>query len=242
MKKLLLAIIITCFSFSSLAAEKIRFASSATYPPFESLDQNNQIIGFDIDLANALCEKIKAECTFTNQAFDSLIASLRFKKFDAVISGLDITPERKKQVAFTDPYYANSAEIIAKKGRFNSFEALKGKRIGAENGTTHQRYLNDKHPEITVVPYASYQTAFIDLQNGRIDGVFGDTAVVNTWIKNYADMAPATERVTDQDYFGTGLGIAVHPDSTALLEKLNEALKAVKADGTYQTLLEKWDI
>ena len=140
---------------------KIRFASSATYPPFESLNSDNQIVGFDIDLANALCQQIKAECTFTNNAFDSLIPALKFRRYDAVISGMDITPERSKQVAFTQPYYANSAVVIAAKGKYPTMEALKGKRIGMENGTTHQRYLQDKHPEVVPVAYDSYQNAIL---------------------------------------------------------------------------------
>ncbi len=81
------------------------------------MDANNQIVGFDLDLAKALCKQMQADCTFTNHAFDSLIPALKFKKYDAVISGMDITPERSKQVAFTDPYYANSALVIAKKTR-----------------------------------------------------------------------------------------------------------------------------
>lgn len=115
MKKLVLAALLTSFAFGAAAAEKISFGVSATYPPFESMDANNQIVGFDIDLAHALCKQMQAECTFTNHAFDSLIPALKFKKYDAVISGMDITPERSKQVAFTDPYYANSALVIAKR-------------------------------------------------------------------------------------------------------------------------------
>ncbi len=219
---------------------KISFGVSATYPPFESMDANNQIVGFDIDLAHALCKQMQAECTFTNHAFDSLIPALKFKKYDAVISGMDITPERSKQVAFTDPYYANSALVIAKKDAFHSFDDLKGKRIGMENGTTHQKYLQDKHPEVKTVAYDSYQNAIIDLKNGRIDGVFGDTAVVNEWLKTNPQLGAATPKVTDPQYFGTGLGIAVRPDNKALLEKLNAALKAIKADGTYQKISNQW--
>lgn len=116
-EKLVLAALLTSFAFGAAALEKISFGVSATYPPFESMDANNQIVGFDIDLAHALCKQMQAECTFTNHAFDSLIPALKFKKYDAVISGMDITPERSKQVAFTDPYYANSALVIAKKMR-----------------------------------------------------------------------------------------------------------------------------
>ena len=201
MKKLVLAALLTSFAFGAAAAEKISFGVSATYPPFESMDANNQIVGFDIDLAHALCKQMQAECTFTNHAFDSLIPALKFKKYDAVISGMDITPERSKQVAFTDPYYANSALVIA---------------------------------------YDSYQNAIIDLKNGRIDGVFGDTAVVNEWLKTNPQLGAATPKVTDPQYFGTGLGIAVRPDNKALLEKLNAALKAIKADGTYQKISNQW--
>lgn len=115
MKKLVLAALLATFAAGASAADKISFGVSATYPPFESLDASNKIVGFDIDLATALCKQMQAECTFTNHAFDSLIPALKFKKYDAVISGMDITPERSKQVAFTQPYYANSALVIAKK-------------------------------------------------------------------------------------------------------------------------------
>lgn len=240
MKKLVLAALLASFATGSIAAEKINFGVSATYPPFESLDASNKIVGFDIDLATALCKQMQAECTFTNHAFNSLIPALKFRKYDAVISGMDITPERSKQVAFSNPYYANSALVIAKKETYKTFADLKDKRIGMENGTTHQKYLQDKHPEVKTVAYDSYQNAIIDLKNGRIDGVFGDTAVVNEWLKTNPQLGPATEKVTDPQYFGTGLGIAVRPDNKALLEKLNNALTAIKADGTYQKISDQW--
>lgn len=240
MKKLLLATILTGMAFSASAVETIRFAASATYPPFESMGANNEIVGFDMDLAKALCKQMEAKCTFTNQAFDSLIPALKFRRYDAVISGMDITPERSKQVAFTQPYYANSAIVIAHKGKYTSLADLKGKRLGMENGTTHQKYMQEKHPEIQTVSYDSYQNAILDLKNGRIDGVFGDTAVVNEWLKNNPELSSVGEHVTDAQYFGTGLGIAVRPENTELLGKLNKAIDAVKADGTYKTINDKW--
>ncbi|AHA65688.1 Arginine-binding protein [Shigella dysenteriae 1617] len=109
-----------------------------------------------------------------------------------------------------------------------------------ENGTTPQKYIQDQHPEVKTVSYDSYQNAFIDLKNGRIDGVFGDTAVVNEWLKTNPQLGVATEKVTDPQYFGTGLGIAVRPDNKALLEKLNNTLAAIKADGTYQKISDQW--
>lgn len=240
MKKLFIAAVLAGISISATAAETIRFATEASYPPFEFVNADNQIQGFDVDLANALCKEIQAECTFTNQAFDSLIPSLKFKRFDAVMAGMDITPEREKQVLFTQPYYDNSALFITEKGKVADVAVLKGKRVGVQNGTTHQKYLADKHPEITTVPYDSYQNAILDLKNGRINAVFGDSAVVNEWLKQNDTLAVVGEKVTDKDYFGTGLGIAVRQGNTALQGKFNAALDKIKQDGTYETIYKKW--
>lgn len=240
MKKLIIAAVLAGISVSASAAETIRFATEASYPPFEFIDAGNKIQGFDVDLANALCKEMQAECTFTNQAFDSLIPSLKFKRFDAVMAGMDITPEREKQVLFTKPYYDNSALFIAQKGKIADVAALKVKKVGVQNGTTHQKYLTDKHPEITTVPYDSYQNAILDLKNGRVDAVFGDTAVVNEWLKQNDALATVGAKVTDKDYFGTGLGIAVRQKNTDLQGKFNAALDKIKQDGTYETIYKKW--
>lgn len=240
MKKLVLAALLAGVAFGTQAAEKIRFASSATYPPFESLNSDNQIVGFDIDLAKALCAEMKAECSFTNNPFDSLLPALKFRRYDAVISGMDITEERSKQVSFTQPYYANSAIVIAPKGKFTSLAQFNGKRIGIENGTTHQKYLQDKYPDVTSVSYDSYQNAILDLKNNRLDGILGDSAVVGAWLKTNPNLAPVGEHITDSSYFGTGLGIAVRKDNDALLAKLNAAIEVLKANGTIAKLNKQW--
>ncbi|MBD8163173.1 arginine ABC transporter substrate-binding protein [Erwinia persicina] len=240
MKKIVIAALLAGFSLSASATQTLRFATEASYPPFEFVDSDNKIQGFDVDLANALCREIGAECTFTNQAFDSLIPSLKFRRFDAVMAGMDITPEREKQVLFTQPYYENSALFITQKDKVASVDALKGKRVGVQNGTTHQKYLNEKLKDIKVVPYDSYQNAILDLKNGRIDAVFGDTAVVNEWLKQNPNLAPMGDKVTDKAYFGTGLGIAIRQGNTELQGKFNAALDKVKANGTYKTIYSKW--
>ncbi|MDC9588979.1 arginine ABC transporter substrate-binding protein [Xenorhabdus sp. XENO-10] len=242
MKKLLFAALLSAVTLSATAAEKttLRFATEATYPPFEFIDANNKIQGFDVDLANAICAKLNTKCTFSNQAFDSLIPSLKFRRFDALMAGIDITPDRQKQVDFTHTYYDNSAIFIAIKGKFDQIIALKGKQVGIQNGTTHQKYLMEQHKEIKTVPYDSYQNAILDLKNGRIDAVFGDTAVVNEWLKKNQELNTVGNKVTDKNYFGIGLGIAVRKGNTELLGKLNKALAEVKQDGTYDTIYKKW--
>ncbi|RLM27305.1 arginine ABC transporter substrate-binding protein [Brenneria alni] len=240
MKTLIVAALFAGVSISASAAETIRFATEASYPPFEFIDTDNNIQGFDIDLANALCKEIQATCTFSNQAFDSLIPGLKFRRFEAVIAGMDITPEREQQVSFTQPYYDNAALFIAQKGKVAGVAALKGKRVGVQNGTTHQKYLMDKHSDIATVPYDSYQNAVLDLKNGRLDAVFGDAAVVNEWLKQNDNLSAVGQNVTDKDYFGIGLGIAVRQNNDELLKKFNDALSKIKQDGTYQTIYQKW--
>ncbi|WP_409308976.1 arginine ABC transporter substrate-binding protein [Pectobacterium sp. B1J-3] len=240
MKKLIVATLLAGLSVSASAADTIRFAAEASYPPFEFMDANNNMQGFDVDLANALCKEMQATCTFSNQAFDSLIPGLKFRRFEAVISGMDITPERQQQVSFTQPYYDNSALFIAQKDKVADVAALKGKRVGVQNGTTHQKYLMEKHKEITTVPYDSYQNAVLDLKNGRLDAVFGDTAVVNEWLKQNDNLSAVGQGITDKDYFGIGLGIAVRQNNDELLKKFNDALDKIKQDGTYQTIYNKW--
>ncbi|MBI6548544.1 arginine ABC transporter substrate-binding protein [Xenorhabdus lircayensis] len=242
MRKLLFAVLLSAMTLSATAAEKatLRFATEATYPPFEFIDENNKIQGFDVDLANAICAKLNTECTFTNQAFDSLIPSLKFRRFDVLMAGIDITPDRQKQVDFTHIYYDNSAIFIAIKGKSTHIADLKGKQVGIQNGTTHQKYLMEQHKDIKTVPYDSYQNAILDLKNGRIDAIFGDTAVVNEWLKKNKELGTVGDKVTDKNYFGTGLGIAVRKGNAELLNKLNKALAEIKQDGSYDIIYKKW--
>ncbi|CAK3122905.1 putative ABC transporter periplasmic binding protein ArtI [Vibrio crassostreae] len=240
MKKILLASLIGLASFNAAAQEEIKFAMEATYAPFEYMDENNQIQGFDVDLANALCEEMKATCTFHNQAFDSLIPALKFKRYDAAISAMDITEARLQQVNFSDAYYDNSAAFISIEGKVADQAALEGKRIGVQNGSTHQSYLLEQLPGVTAVPYSSYQDAFIDMKNGRIDSVFGDTAVVAEWFKKEDNLTYVGEQVTNQEYFGNGFGIAVNKSNPELVAQLNTALAAVKANGEYDKIFNKY--
>ena len=229
---------------SAQAADSIRFATEATYPPFEFIGDNNELQGFDIDLANAICEQLKAECSFSNQPFDSLIPSLKFRRFDAIISGMDITPARLKQVDFSQPYYENSATFVAATSQgLSSVDSLKGKTVGVQNGSTHQTYIIDKLESqgVKVRPYDSFQNAFLDMTNGRIDSVFSDTAVANEWLSQRGNdkYAAVGEAVRDADYFGVGYGIAIRQDDP-LKSQLDTALNTLKTNGTYQTIYDKY--
>ena len=246
MKKIVAAVALASAALSSvaLAQETIRFGMEATYPPFEFFNEKNELTGFDIELANAICAELDATCEFNNQPFDSLIPGLKFRRFDAVISGMDITPKRMEQVSFTQPYYENSAIFVA--GINNEFKEAKdliGKTVGVQNGSTHQAYLIDKLEKqgVKTRPYDSYQNALLDMTNGRVDAVFADTAVAREWLvqQSKGQYQTVGEEVKDANYFGIGMGIAARKGDP-LVEKLNTALAQVKESGVYQQLHAKY--
>lgn len=237
MKKILLTALLATTTAISASALEITFATEPSYPPFENTDANGKIVGFDIDIANAICEEIQATCKFESHAFDSLIPSLRFKRFDAAISAMDITPARLEQVSFSDPYYDSSASFVGVKGKTSLDKA---RTVGVQNGTTFQQYIAQNAKQYRASPYATLQNAVLDLQNGRLDIVFGDTAVLADWLKNYDNLEFVGEKVTDPEFFGTGLGIAVNKDNQELLTKINQGLAAIKANGKYETIYNTW--
>lgn len=237
MKKLFLASAIALASISANAQDTITFAMEPSYAPFETTNEKGEIVGFDVDIAKALCEELKATCQFKAQSFDSLIAGLKFKNFDAIISGMDITEARQKQVAFTNPYLDNSVSYVAVKGKHTPESA---KNVGVQNGTTFQQYLNKNAKQYNLKPYASLQSAVLDLKNGRIDMVFGDTPVLAEWLKTEKELSFVGDKVVDQAFFGNGYGIAVNKSNTALLEKLNSALATIKTNGKYEQIYNTW--
>ena len=238
MKKLLLATMLASAAISA-NAQNITFAMEPSYPPFESTNEKGEIIGFDVDVANAICKEIQANCSFKAQAFDALIPSLIKGRggFDAAISAIDITEARAKQVAFSDAYYESSASFIALKGKADLATA---KNVGVQNGTTYQQYINAEAKQYASKSYASLQDAILDLKNGRIDIIFGDTDVLRDMLGKTPEATFVGEKVTDKRYFNNGLGIAVNKKNTALVEQLNKGISAIKANGEYQKIYDKW--
>lgn len=240
MKQLKKCLIASAFAFTAFAAnaqETITFATEPTYAPFETTNEKGELVGFDIDLANAICAEIKATCKFESHSFDSLIPSLKFKKFDAAISGMDITEARQKQVSFSDPYLDNSASFLAVTGKADPKTA---KVVGVQNGSTFQQYLVKNGKQYQLKPYATLQSAVLDLKNGRVDMVFGDTPVLAEWLKTEKNLSFVGDKVTDKAYFGNGYGIAVHKSNEELLKKINAALATIKSNGKLEQIYNTW--
>ncbi|MDY4281632.1 MAG: transporter substrate-binding domain-containing protein [[Pasteurella] mairii] len=237
MKKLLLATLLAGSAIAA-SAQDITFAMEPSYPPFEMTNTQGEIIGFDVDVANAICKEIQANCSFKAESFDALIPSLiKGRGFDAAISAIDITEARAKQVAFSDSYYESSASFVGVKDKADLASA---KNIGVQIGTTYEQYATKEATQYTSSSYQSLQDAIKDLKGGRIQLIFGDTDVLRDMINKNPELAFVGERVTDKRYFNNGLGIAVNKSNTALLDSLNKGLAAIKANGEYQKIYDKW--
>ena len=157
------------------AGEKqIRIATESSFKPFSYLDASGNLVGFEIDLANALCQEMKAKCDIQSQDWDSLIPGLNAKKFDAVMAGMSATEERAKVVDFSDSYFNNTLVLLGKKGVELSATALDGKNIGVQQATVSADYLTANQPNAVVKAYGTQDNAYLDLSAGRVDGMLSD--------------------------------------------------------------------
>jgi polar amino acid transport system substrate-binding protein len=220
------------------SAAKIRVATDATWPPFESVnEQTKKIEGFDIDLLSAIAAKEGLEIEFINVAFDPLLAGVAQGTYDAAISSITITEDRKKDMLFSDPYF--SAGQIVTVGKSNttvtSKDGLGGKKIGAQLGTTGEIEAK-KISGATVKTYDDIGLAFQDLMNGQIDAVIADNPLALSYVGKNPDKLKNVGGIFTQENYG----IAIAKGKTDLLAKINSGLKKVIADGKITELSKKW--
>jgi polar amino acid transport system substrate-binding protein len=216
----------------------------AAYPPFNNLEADGTLVGFDVDIAKALCAEMKAECTFVPQDWDGMIPALQAKKFDAIVSSMSITPERKEKVDFTDKYYNTPPAIAVPKDSAITAateEGFDGKVLGAQSSTTHSNYAEAHMKKAELKLYPTTEEYKLDLVNGRIDGAIDDVVVLSEWLKT-ADGACCKLLGTlpvDPVINGAGAGIAIRKGD-ALREKFNTAIAAIRANGEYKKINEKY--
>jgi polar amino acid transport system substrate-binding protein/arginine/ornithine transport system substrate-binding protein len=224
-------------------SEKLRVGVEGNYPPFSMIAPDGKLQGFDIDIANAVCAEMKVECTFVQQEFDGIIPALNAKKFDLIVASMTITEARKKSVDFSDPYYDVPSRFVAKQGAFadHSPASLKGKKIVVLRNSPRAAYLAENYKESEVVLAGKETEVYMELAVGRADVAFGSSVVsAEAFLKKpegkgFAQVGPAIRIGA-----GAGVGIAVRKDDTALVTRINAALKAIKANGTYKKLADKY--
>ena len=225
--------------------KQVRIAVEGAYPPYSWTTTEGELQGFDIDMANALCQQMQVECTLVTQEWDGMIPSLLARKFDAIVASMSITEERRLKVDFTDKYYQISSRFVAKKGTEFSFDpdGLQGKSVGVQGSSTHEKYVADNFDGVDVKRYGSPENAFLDLISGRVDLVFNNIPAIESGLlekENGGDFDFTGPLVTDKEWFGEGVGIAVRKRDDALREKFNDAIKAIRSNGVYQQIQDKY--
>jgi polar amino acid transport system substrate-binding protein len=220
------------------SANTVRIATEASYPPFEVInDSTKQPEGFDIDLMDAIGKKAGFTPQYQNTPFDSVLAGIATCQFDAAISAITITDERKQKMNFSDSYISAGQIVATRKDTtdINGPQDLQGKTIGVQASTTGEIEAK-KIPGATIKPYDAVDLAFLDLMNKQVDAVIVDNPTTLTYVNKSPDKLKVVgEPFTDEDY-----GIAVCNKNKDLLDKINKALAELKADGTLQKLQDKW--
>ena len=212
----------------------IKIATESSYKPFSYTDADGKLIGYEIELVDALCTQMKADCEVISQDWDGLIPGLNAQKFDAVIAGMSITPERQEVVEFSDPYFHTGIILIGKKGDDISVADLKGQPVASQRSTVASQYLQDEHKEADIKLYDTQDNAYLDLTSGRVRAMMSDKVTGIDWLKTDAgkDYEVKGEEIsTDED----AMGIAFRKDD-ALVAKFNTALAELKDNGTYDQI------
>ena len=239
------AMLVAATSMTASAGDKLRIGVEGAYPPFSWKEPDGTLKGFDIDIANALCEKMGRDCELVEQDWDGIIPALLARKYDAIIASMSITEERKKRVDFSKKYYNTPAKFVAHKDAKFKTEpgGLDGVLVGVQRGTTHQCFMEKVYPEAELKLYGTQEEVFLDLAAGRIDLQLSDsTQALEGFLtqdagKDYAFMGGDQYELA---CYGEGAGIAVRKGEDELRESFNMAIKAILDDGTYKSINEKY--
>jgi len=247
MKKLALGLACCAALFGSAAfAKEVRLASDFTYPPFNYKNADGTPVGFDIEIADALCAQAKLECTWVSQSWDALIPSLLARKSDVIMASMRITDDRKKKVLFTNKYYQTPARFVAAKNADFTIDqaGMKDKVIGVQQGTIHDRYVTDKFGAVAEIKrYTGQDEVYIDMQNGRLDATFGNADQLSLAFLDKAEGKSFEfkgQAVTDKAYIGEGTALALRKQDQDLAEKFNQAIVEIRQNGTYDKIAAKY--
>ncbi|HAH97116.1 MAG TPA: basic amino acid ABC transporter substrate-binding protein [Firmicutes bacterium] len=215
--------------------------TEASFPPFEFTDENNEPIGFDVDLARAVAEEMGLELEVRDQPFDGLIGALQANQIDIVAAGMTITPERQETVAFSNPYYNAKQSVIVRAGEnlVTSMEDLANLNIAVQMGTTgaaKAEEIKGTADDTSLKQYEKVNEAFMELTNGRVDAIIIDVPVGASYMKQFEGL----EVVEAIDFEDEQFGIAVRKDNEELLNDVNTALDNIMSSGKYDELIQKW--
>jgi polar amino acid transport system substrate-binding protein len=217
------------------SGETLSVGSDIPYPPFEQ-GKPGEYTGFDIELIEAIGEKIGRPVQVTDTSFETIFRDVAQGKFDAAISAATITEEREEAVDFSNPYYLSEQAVLVKEGsEIKSLAGLEGKTVGVQQGTTGQELAKEKSGASEVRPFPEGPDAVNALKAGTVEAVIIDAPVAENAVEKSGGIEIAENVPTEEDY-----GIVVAQGETELLEQINAALKELEEDGTYAKIYEKW--
>lgn len=240
MRSFLACILALCVVAGPAAAAEgeLRVGIEGDYPPFSEVSKTGELVGYDVDIAQALCEQLNVKCVLVKTAWDDLIPGLETDKLDMVVASMSITEDRKKQVDFTNPYYRNKTQFVAAKNVPFDPSNLAGRKIGTQTGTIAADWLqaNAKGAEIKL--FSNQDEVFAALASGAIDTILADNFVTWQWM-----VTPAGEKyefkgkpILDDDK----IAIAIKKGNTALVEKINASLEEITNNGAYQLINDQY--
>ena len=229
---------------SEKKSDKIVIGLDDEYKPMGFKDEKNEIVGFDVDLAKEAAKRLGSEVEFKAIDWNSKEAELKSERIDIIWNGLDITPEREENMLFSKPYMDNRQIVFVKKDNVQGIMTetdLVGKRVGTQSGSTAEAYI-DKTPALKdgfteFKTYGDYVSAFMDLENGRIDALICDEVIGRYNIKDRADDFQALDVQIGP---ATQFGIAFRKDDTELRDKVQKVFDEMVKDGSAAKVSEKW--
>lgn len=236
-KHAFLAVSLLSCSVTALAAGgPINAVTDATFPPMEYVS-NQKMTGFDIELVDAIGAKLGRKVQWTNVDFKGLIPSLVAGRADIAVSAIYITPERQKVVNFTQPYLTGGLVVLVKDGNnsINSAVDLKGKKVSVQTGTKSVEWLKTHIPQADEIQVEKNEQMFNLVSIGRADAAVTGKPAAFQYARTRGGVRVLPEALTSEEY-----GIAVRKDEASLVSDINHALDQLKADGTYQKLVDKW--
>lgn len=224
------------FAGPARAQDTIRVGTDATFPPFEYTEGGKRV-GFDVELIEAIAKSMNKKVEWIDIDFKGLVPGLLAKRFDVAASAIYITDERKKVVAFTDPYYPGGLVIMTKKGdtSIKGPDDLKGKKVTVQVGTKSVGYLKDNYPAIERVEVEKNQEMFQLVEVGRADAAVTGKPAAKVYARTKGTLQVVDKQLTVEEY-----GYAIRKEDTELIKQFNDALKKLQADGTYQKLVDKY--
>ncbi|MCB2018908.1 MAG: transporter substrate-binding domain-containing protein [Hydrogenophaga sp.] len=228
---------------------ELRVAIDPTYKPFTYKTESGEPAGFDVDIAKALCDQLKSKCVFVEQNWDGMIPGLLAKKYDAIISSMSITEERKQSIDFTGKYYNTPSCVVVKTALNLGADAanFKDKKLGVLKASTQEKYaMGELAPAgAKIVPYDAQDQVYLDIKSGRLDGTVADVVEVGGGFlstpdgKDYSCAGGRIPASFDAKYFGAGAGVAIRKEDTALRDALDAGIKAIRDNGKWKELAEK---